>query len=252
MPQPLTHCAQALVNHTLYLCGGFLSTAPGRSVRSCMSFSLRHNRWRALPPLPVSAGGGAMVYVAPLHALLYAGGMRREPQQWRGQDSRATFLLPLRQLRRGWLRQRPMPNARNHMAAAAAASRYLFLGGQHSADELRGNQRTLNQFDVRSGAWRARAQLPRALGHVAASSFAFWNGVLVVGGVLNGRQHSDELLYYDALADAWSVVGRFARRVQSPVCGASHRRVFCTTGLGSGAASLSYYTPLSTPVAVQA
>ncbi|CAN8068269.1 unnamed protein product, partial [Agarophyton chilense] len=252
MPRPLTHCAQAVVADSLYLCGGFLGKAPGQSVSDCYVFSMSLNQWKPIPSLPVSVGGGAMVYIKPINALFYAGGMTREKGRYRGTDLPHTFMLSLHNLAAGWKRKADMPNPRNHMAAAVAASRYFFLGGQHSADEHAGNQPTVNEYVYWSDKWFTKAPLPQPLGHIVASTFSYWNGILVVGGVTNGRHQTPNVYYYDVRSDSWSLIGQFPRSVQSPVCGISNLRIHCATGLGKpGWAAQSFHRKLTLPLPVQ-
>lgn len=251
MPMHLTHCAQAIAGESMYLCGGFLGTAPGRSVRECFAYGITTNTWRKLPNLPRVVGGGGLVYVGQKHSLLYASGMDRVAGKFGGRDVADSYMLELGKMYKGWIKKAPLGNARNHMAAMSARGRYFFIGGQHKEDESRGNQRTVEEYDVWKNKWITKAGMPEGLGHIAASTVRYWNGIFVVGGIMNGRKLSGRILYYDPLANKWSVVGKFPRSVQSPICGVYGMRLWCTTGQGTpGTAVYGYSRKLSKPLPV--
>lgn len=251
MPRALTHCAQALVNHTMYLCGGFLGKAPGRSVPDCYSYSILSDTWNALPNLPIDVGGGSMVYIKPINSLFYGGGMRRKEGRYDGIDMPNTYMLSLDNIKAGWKRKANMPNPRNHMAAATVSSRHFFLGGQHSDDEDAGNQATVNEYVYQTNKWFTKAPLPLPLGHIVGSTFAYWNGILTVGGVRNGRKQISNIYYYRVDSNSWTLVGHYPRSVQSPICGLSNLSIHCTTGMGKpGWAAQSFHRKMSVPAPV--
>lgn len=252
MPKPLTHVAHAAVNKTLYTCGGFAGNHPGPSVSDCYQFDSFKKVWNKLAPLPAPRAGGGMVYVKQIHALIYASGIQREAGKHVGVDKPETWMLFLGdEQKQGWMSLPPMPNPRNHMAAVSVGGRYFFLGGQHQDREKTDNQDSVHEFDIWKRVWVQRKSLPKPVGHVSASVRAFWNGILIIGGILDGRKLSDQVLYYDILVDEWGVVGKFQRQVQSPVCDRMDNLLVCATGEGvPGSSNLAFATKLSVPVEV--
>lgn len=230
MPQALTHCAQAIEGDTLYTCGGFVGSAPGKSVADCYRYSVTTNEWQTLPSLPTHAGGGGLVYIAEMKTLMYASGMQRLKEVYGGVDIGNTYMLKLNDLAGGWERKSDMPNPRNHMAGVYASGRIMFIGGQHSSNEDSGNQDTVNEYLPWSNQWKTRASLPMKLSHISASTFRYWDGVVVVGGVTNGRRKVESLYHYDAIKDCWTWFANYPVVVQSSVCGTSLESVFCATG----------------------
>lgn len=246
MPLYLTHCAQVAVGDALYICGGFLGNAPGRSVSNCFRYSLDTNRWEPLPSLPVVSGGGGMVYIGQKRSLFFASGTDRPSGKFGGKDLSDSFMLSLDNLAGGWVRKAPLSNARNHMAAVSARGRYFFVGGQHKEDEKRGNQATVEEYRWRTNAWVKRSDIPLPLGHVAASTVQYKSGFLVVGGITQERRLHDAVLYYDVLTDKWKNVGVYPRKVQSPICGVLGLTLHCATGQGGpGTAAFGYSRRLS-------
>lgn len=232
MPTHATHTAQAIARDTVYICGGFAGTAPGRTIKECWKYDINRNVWERLRDLPEARGGGGMVYVKRKRMLVYAGGNWRKEGEWRGVDKADCWSLKLGVKGAMWQRRRDIPNARNHMAAVRVGGRMVFLGGQHLNLEHSNNQADVHEYLVGRDMWVKRRSMPRGLGHVSASAFPYWNGVMVVGGISNGRTLRDEILYFDLINDKWSVVGRFARKVQSPICNKFGRKVVCATGAG--------------------
>lgn len=248
MPLHLTHVAQAIVNDNMYIAGGFVGQAPGRTVSDSFVFNLPSNTWSRLPSLPQPRAGGGLVYISQLNALFFSSGILRPAGKYHGLDKADSWILFLSNLEAGWTPRASIYNPRNHMSAVAVASRYFFLGGQHLGKESTDNQATMQEYDFKRDLWIFRRFMPTATGHIAASTLAFWNGIIVVGGINNGRLLSNRIYYYDIFSDAWSLVGVFPRNVQSPVCGIAFRLLCCATGAGAG----SFKTVLSNKLALPA
>lgn len=246
MPRHLTHCAQVLIEDRMYLCGGFLSQAPGRSVNSCYMFSYSKRKWETLPNLPLAVGGGGMVYIPHLDSLFFSSGMIREQDQWHGIDSLHSYMLDLKNRDAGWVRKADIPNPRNHMSGVSVNGRYFFVGGQKGADEETGNQRSVHEYDYSKDTWIEKEPIPVPLGHISASTFQYGNGFITVAGITDGRRPIAKVHYYDADKNMWSGLGFYPRKVQSTVCGASSGAIHCSTGRGSpGDSSQSYFRRLS-------
>ncbi|PXF43252.1 Kelch-like protein terF [Gracilariopsis chorda] len=247
MPRHLTHCAQVLVEDRMYLCGGFLSKAPGRSVGSCYMFSYGERKWETIPKLPLAVGGGGMVYISQLDSLLFSSGMIRQQDEWHGIDSTHSYMLDLKNMGAGWVRKADIPNPRNHMSGVSVLGRYFFVGGQKGADEESGNQRSVHEYDYSNDKWIEKESIPVPLGHISASTFQYGRGFITVAGITDGRRPIAKVHYYDAVKNIWSELGFYPRQVQSVVCGPSNDAIHCSTGRGfPGDASQSYFRRLST------
>lgn len=250
MPADLTHCSQVLVGSELFICGGFLGRAPGRSVTNCYVYKRKEDKWANLPFLPEPRGGGGLVLMANGN-LLYSSGMVRKEGFWGGVDIGTTWTLSLKDLRKGWIRKATLANPRNHMAAVESRGRYYFLGGQHSGNENTGNQAMVQEYDINKNKWYTKKSIPNPVGHIAASTIKYWNGIVVVAGIENGRKLSNKVWFYDTIHDDWHRIGSFPRSIQSPVCGRIETTLVCATGLGNpGLANEVYWIRMSQPINV--
>lgn len=200
-----------------------------------------------MPDLPESSGGAGMVYIQKLNALFYAGGAIRNGTSG-GTDTGKSYMLFLGNVTDGWQSRATMPDPRNHLAAVVVSGRAFFLGGQKGGDEVSGNSAEVREYLWWVDKWIVRKSMPLPLGHVSASVFRYSGGIMVVGGITNGRELVDEILFYDVRGNEWYNIGTFPRKVQTPVC-VSWGPVYCVSGFGKpGWANLGYTTTFSRPV----
>lgn len=232
MPMPLTHVAQVGHGAKMYICGGFLGKHPGPSVRDCYMYDLAMDEWKKLPSLPHQRAGGGIVYIEKMHSLFFAGGVEREAGAVSGNDHDDSYMLDLNDWSKGWVQKAFFRNPRNHLSAVHVKDRYFFIGGQHQANEETGNQASLDEYVPDENKWYKRTDMPFGVGHLSASTPRWGGGFIVIGGVRNGKEKSDAVLFYDLLNDTWVDVGNYVYGVQTPVCGVVRNAIICTTGDG--------------------
>lgn len=229
LPEDITHAGHAADGDTIYLVGGFVGDHPGSSTTHVWKYHIPSNSWSAGPPLPAPRASGAAVRLG--RALHYFGGTLRESGVDRF-DSPDHWVLDLDGGTR-WVAAAPLPNPRNHMGGAALDGKIYAVGGQHLADEVRGNQSAVHVYDPATNAWQAVADLPLPLGHISASTFVRDGRIVVVGGVTQNQLKVADVLEYDPAANRWVALTPLPVRRQSPVADAIDGRLVVTGGADS-------------------
>lgn len=230
LPVPLTHCATSSWGDRMYFCGGFHGSHPGPSVDNCFYYDRTHRNWTQLPDLPGKRSGGSLVHLT-ASKLFYAGGVVRygtivDGVTMNGSvDYGDAWVLDTKNSSNGWVSRAPMPNPRNHMGSVGLwcgdRRRVFFVGGQHAENEMAGNQDSLHEYVIETGEWEDRAAIPTPAGHIMSSLVEYGCGFLMHGGVHDADVDTDEIWYYNAITDGWSLAGKFPIPAKSPVCGAS-------------------------------
>lgn len=233
MPFAVTHMAQVANGPMFCGAGGYLGKHPGRSTNTVHCYDLRENKWSRLPDLPGDRAGGGMALRMKngFNELIFAGGVDREFNSFaRHVDHAETWVLDLNDPGKGWVDQKaPIPNPRNHMSAVQSCGRLFWVGGQRKMNEQSGNQVTVNEWLPEQRTWKKIADLPYPLSHVSASVMAYKCGMLVVGGMLNGKKMTSNVLYWEPQENKWHVVGKYGHDAATPVCGLRVDRMICAT-----------------------
>ncbi len=237
MPAKVTHVAQWTDGKNTFCgVGGYDGDYPGTSGHSCFCYNRATNKYIPLPDLPGDrAGGGlAMIKKNGKRMLLYAGGVDRTVPTFEVHiDYGTTWTLDYEDKNATWQKvKEDMPDPRNHMAAVESCGRYYFVGGQREVDEEEGNVATVSEFLPESMTWSKNppAPLPFGLGHVSASVMAYKCGIMVVGGLRNGKKMVTAVQYYNSTTNAWSTIGWYPHEVATPVCGIHGDEILCATG----------------------
>ena len=196
----VTHCAQAhdAKRREIILIGGF-ALLPDKvwpnadSTDEVYAYSIPHNTWRALPPIPKTLGaGGAGIVDDQLH---YFGGARLLPQHT-FEDTADHWVLDLADPSGGWQPRAPISFPRNHIGAAVLDGLVYTFGGQLKHDENKLNQRVAERYDPATDAWTPCAPLPYELGHLGPAVVPHGHGLLIVGGVTNNRKNRPDTFFF--------------------------------------------------------
>ncbi len=237
MPAKVTHVAQWTDGENTFCgVGGYDGDFPGTSGNSCFCFNRITNEFTRLPNLPGDRAGGGLVRIMRngKKVFVYAGGVDRTMPSFREHiDYGTTWTLEYETNGAKWEKVKDdMPDPRNHMAAVESCGRYYFVGGQKKVDEQKGNSVTVSEFLVDSLTWKKQppAPLPIPLGHVSASVIAYRCGIIVVGGITNGRKMSNAVFYYNSATNKWSQIASYPHKVATPVCGIVGDELVCATG----------------------
>lgn len=219
-----------MVGDVLYLCGGYLGRT-GNSIADCYGYNHAINDWITIPSLPSRRAGGGLVYIERLNSLFFSGGALRPVALIRNEtDFSDSWMLNLTNMTNGWLKKADMPNPRNHLSAVAVKDRYFFIGGQREHDEKKGNQHSNQEYIPDDDIWVERARLPIEMGHAMASTNAYLDGFVMVGGSTKGLRLLDHVLYYHIPSDSWHFMTDYPRVAKSLVCGIHVNQLVCAVG----------------------
>ncbi len=236
MPYKITHLAQWSDGNAFCGVGGYDGDFPGTSGNRGFCYNRITNKYTALPNLPGDRAGGGLVLITHKgkKMFVYAGGVDRVFPSFKTHiDYGTTWTLEYGNPKAKWKKlAQDMPDPRNHMAAVESCGRYYFVGGQKKVDEQKGNSVTVSEFLAGSLTWKkkAPAPLPIPLGHVSASVMAYQCGIIIVGGITNGKKMSDAVFYYNSKTNKWSKIGKYPNMVATPVCGIRGDEMLCATG----------------------
>ncbi|SHJ11502.1 Por secretion system C-terminal sorting domain-containing protein [Hymenobacter daecheongensis DSM 21074] len=214
MPEGITHSGTAEDGVNLYFAGGYVGQHPGPITDHVWRYHIPTNTWNAFVPLPAARGAGMVVRLG--RELHFFGGavrigdvvQRDAPEHW---------ALNLDAAAPTWILRAPMPIATNHLGGVALNGKLYAMGGQLLGDESFGNQSTLFEYDPATNAWTARANMPRAVGHITNSVFTLNNRIVVVGGRLNGAILSAHMMEYNPGTNSWRDLTPLPTGLLSPV-----------------------------------
>jgi hypothetical protein len=226
----LTHMSFAKRGGMLYTCGGYIGATPGPETNLCLSFNHSQpptKQWTILPPLPEGRGGGSLWVIRNSNSLVFSAGAIRPNRV--PMDRNSTWELNLGNLRSGWIPRESTPLMGNHISHATitypSSQRFFLFGGQKGFDEGYGNQADMFEWDQFNRTWIRRASMPFARGHATASTPHFGCGIVVAGGVINGKYNGTYLLtetsdvqYYNANLDVWTKMGDLPEAIRAPIC----------------------------------
>jgi N-acetylneuraminic acid mutarotase len=238
MPEATTHCGQAVDGAKIYLAGGFLGNYPGPSVNFVRVYDTASNTWTNGPSLPGDRGGGGLVRLG--RELHYFGGATSPAGSTDFTDFGTHWVLQLGPTdstsddATTWTIAADMPNPRNHLGGAVVGGKIYAIGGQHVANEVSGNQVSVNVFDPATGNWSSAADLPRPLGHITSSSFEHNGRIVVAGGVTQGGIEDAHVMEYDPASNTWVALPSIPGGREGPVSGAVGRKLIVATGEQQG------------------
>ena len=240
IPEQLTHGAVAVDGQTVYIAGGFIGDHPGPQTTHVWKYDAPSDTWSAFTPLPASRGGGGMVLLG--RTLHFVGGTIRNTSAsdinpcgpanggLYVRDTDDHWTLNLDSPTSSWQIAAPMPDPRNHLAAAALGGKLYVMGGQHLGDECNGNQSEVDMYDPATNTWSKRASLPKPVGHTNASTVVWNNKIVMVAGVTNNSEKIADVNEYDPDSDKWTALTPLPAPRQSPIAGIVNNRLIVTTG----------------------
>ncbi len=236
MPEFTTHAGQISDGKYIYIIGGFLGKNLS-STHHVWIYDTQNNSWLSGPNLPFDRGGGAAVKVGRnIHFFGGATNIKGETDFIDHGDHFVLSLGPTSNLSddaTSWTIAAPMPTPRNHMTGAALNGFAYAIGGQIQNNEASGNLDIVQAYDPNSDSWSTVANLPKPLGHIAASTFVRNNRIVVVGGMshdLNGSIRSDDIFEYNPIANKWIHIGDLPSGRQSPLAGILGNQLFVAGG----------------------
>ena len=190
LPEPRTEVAAAVLGDRIVVVGGFVASGANSALADV--YSIRENRWRPLPSLPVAVDHAAAASARGKVYVLGGYGADRRPL-------RTAFVLE----RGRWRRRAQLPEPRA-AAAAAVSRRMLYVVG--GVEERAGLARVALVLDLATGRW-SRAPGPTAREHLAAA--AARGRVYAIGGRSAGYDTNTRAFEaYDPATRRWTPLPR--------------------------------------------
>jgi N-acetylneuraminic acid mutarotase len=215
MPAAVTHAAVVQRGNDIYLIGGMLSVAQGKSVSTVYRYNVTSNTWSRLPDLPASSYGGAAGIVG--SRIYYSGGARRSTAGGTPTDVGDHWMLDLDDTSAGWSARAAIPNRRNHVASAVVNGIVYVMGGQLLDLEHTGNVAFVDAYDPDTNRWTSMPALPAARSHFHTSTFVHQGRIYTVGGIKNGSVAADEIVMFDPATKTWTKLGSLPQGRMNPV-----------------------------------
>jgi non-specific serine/threonine protein kinase len=187
LPKPLHHVMAVTYKGEAVVLGGFVPGAELTSGQSDLVFALRGDKWEPLPRLKHPRAAAAAAVVG--DKIIVVGG------QANGELVTQTEVFD----GTSWKDVKPMPTAREHLAAASDG-RYLYVvGGRDlSADK---NSSALERYDPATDTWTKLKAMPKAVGSVGA---AYVGGQVIAVGGEGTTSVSNAVQAYDVKSQTWS------------------------------------------------
>jgi N-acetylneuraminic acid mutarotase len=227
MPTRVTHLNPAVDGKTIWFAGGFKGKHPGPVTAEVWKYDVAADAWTAGPPLPEPRAGGGLAIVG--RRLHYFGGYKAD----RDTGGREHWSLPL-DGGTEWKREADLPDPRGHVAAAVLDGKLYALGGAHGHDITQIDVKSCHRFDPATNQWSEIAALPDGRSHFESSTIIHKGRILLIGGRCNSSQPPrnvvGDMLEYDAVANAWRVVGVMAEKVLAPSAAIVSGRIVVTGG----------------------
>ena len=194
---PVTHMGVVVVDEQVWLIGGFTGEVhPGPVTAAVQVYDTRTNSWNFGPSLPDARGSNAAALVGrKIHVF---GGVLPD----RHTDAGDHYVLDVDDLAAGWRSAAPLPNPRNHLAAASLGGKVYAIGGQYGHDQGRDINSLVHVYDPVTDAWTRLADLPGPRSHFEPGTFTLDGQILIVGGSTNTTDYAD-ILSYSPAANNW-------------------------------------------------
>lgn len=226
LPEQVHHLAMAAAGGKIYVSGGYGDLRFNPDRKSTWVYDPKVNQWGRAADMP---GPRAAHKLVALGGKLYAvGGVGR------GAAALWVYDPALDQ----WdILQWPLPTAREHLAAVAAAGRIYVIGGRWNG---RGNLTAVEAYDPATGTWSRMADLPAPRGgHTAATLRGL---IHVTGGedLSSGATFADHWVY-DPATDRWSP-GPAMPTARHGLDSAADEKGWYVIGGGTGAGALTFLT----------
>jgi N-acetylneuraminic acid mutarotase len=224
LPVAISHQAMATDRQFVYLAGGYPARpGGGQDVATTDVFRLDTStgRWVRLPPLPEARGSGALVF---MNRRLYFFGGNDAARQ----DVGASWSLGIDEPWH-WVDLADMPNPRSHLAGVGLGGKLYAVGGQHNYDENAVSQPTVSIYDPTTDQWSPGPDLPQALSHLSAATFAYSNRIITLGGT-SGHLHAVRMTYAYTPGAGWVMLSPLPESRYSGVAGVIDGKLYYAGG----------------------
>jgi N-acetylneuraminic acid mutarotase len=225
-PEPFTHSEGVVVGTDIWFVGGYVGNHPGPGTTHVWVYHTLNDTWTRGPDLPVARGAGAAALIG--NTIYFTGGM----DITRTIDEGTTYALDLTNQSAGWIRKADLPNARNHIAAAAINGKFYVIGGQHGQETDQVSQTEVDVYDPTTNKWSTVASLPSFAGqsHITGGTFAYQGKIIVVGGETGSDLPQPYVMTYDPAVNQWSILGVLPAPRSTVIAGVIDGKLVFSTG----------------------
>jgi N-acetylneuraminic acid mutarotase len=226
LPEAAHHLAMTAAGGRIYVTGGYGNMLFKPDRKSAWVYDPETDVWQPIADMP---GPRAAHKLVSLEGKIYAvGGV--------GPDPTAIWVYDPKTQR--WDRSRsPLPTAREHLAAVAAADKLYVIAGRWSG---RGNLTVVEAYDPSTDQWTSVAALPAPRGgHTAAT---IEDRIHVAGGedLGSGDTFSDHWAY-DPASDRWIAEAPMPT-ARHGLDSTAHGQRWFVVGGGTGAGARTFFT----------
>jgi N-acetylneuraminic acid mutarotase len=227
----ISHAGLATDGTYIYWAGGYTSNAAGTAqiygTTEVWRYDPATDSYLRMRDLPLTRSAGQLAYLdGKLH---YFGGTN----PGRTADVGEHWELDLSNVGAGWVARASLPNPRHHMGAAVLGGRIYAIGGQHGHDERLITQDDVHAYDPATDTWTQRADLPRAVGHIASATFVMDGRILVLGGEIAHNSVIADVNAYNPDTDTWTALTKLPSPRRSGVADSIGGVVYYSAGQGS-------------------
>ena len=224
----ITHAGMTTDGRSVWYAGGYRAdeswTGQIYGTRQVWRYDIATDTYWPMPKLPrVRAGGQLELLGNQLH---YFGGTDKT----RALDVVDHWALDLDRLDLGWQRRASLHNGRHHMGSAVIGGLIYAIGGQHHHDEHLIVQDTVESYNAFTDSWTLRRPLPQAVSHIANSTFAYGDRIVVAGGEVAHLDPVADVWAYEPSANRWVAMTPLPSPKASGVAGALGSRWLYTSG----------------------
>jgi len=228
----VTHAGVATDGTDIFLASGYTSNDSGRGqifgTREVWQYVVASDAYTRLPDLPAVRAAGQLEYLN--GSLYYFGGTDKS----RDQDTSDLYILDLKGGATSWREGAPLPNGRHHMGSAVLNGKIYAVGGQHDHDNKLTTQADVHAYTPESDSWEQLADLPKALSHIANSTFVLDGRIVVAGGEVAHGDPVDDVFAYTPKSDLWTSLTPLPVALQSAVARSVGEQIVLTGGSGGG------------------
>lgn len=237
MPIATTHAGTAVDGKDIYLAGGVVGTATGEKLNASQDvwkYNVDTQTWTAMLPLPEARGAGELsVLDGKLHFFGGTGFDREEAKSdhWVLSLDGGT----------SWETAVELPDPRNHLADAVIDGKIYAIGGQHGHNQSLVTQDSVHVWDpANPNTWTAVASMPKALSHIAGTTFVMDNQIIVAGGEIGHGKSMSDVTAYDPVSNSWTALTPLPAARHSGVAGSIGNQIFYTGGSFQGFQRTTY------------
>ncbi|MGC1472267.1 MAG: malectin domain-containing carbohydrate-binding protein [Psychroserpens sp.] len=227
MPTPVTHMGAVAVGDEIWILAGFAGNHPGVATNLVQIYNTVTNTWSAGPSLPNPRGSGAAAYSN--GKIYFFGGLLPD----RKTDVGEHYVLDVNDQASGWQALAPMPEARNHLSAAAVDGLIYAIGGQFGHDNGVSDQSFLHVYNPQTNVWTEKANLPSERSHFEPGTMVHNDKIIIVGG-RRGNFFFDDVTEYNPATNSWAELCELPSNLLAPSAKVFGDQLIVTNGGENG------------------